>query len=140
LAVYCYDHRLRRRHLDLLDAIGVSADPLSHAGGVRRLLALGSGNHHDRSLREDIQLGIELHGAWQMILVAHEDCGAYGLLGMTPEETYHTQLADLVLATQRVGAVYPGQFKVRRFYLNLDGSFREHEDAKILLVANGCSL
>ena len=41
LAVYCYDHRLRQRHLDLLDALGVSADPFSQPGGARRVLALG---------------------------------------------------------------------------------------------------
>ncbi len=136
LAVYCYDHRLRQRHLDLLDALGVSADPFSQPGGARRVLALGGTDHNDIIVREAIDLAVRLHQIWQIILINHEDCGAYESAEMGSEETRHVQHADLVIATQRIEVAYPNRFTVRRFYLNLDGTFEELEDDSVLSAAN----
>lgn len=64
-----------------------------------------------------IDIAVRLHHIKKVVLVNHEDCGAYGESG-TPEK--HAE--DLKNAKEGVNQAYP-DLEVGTYYLHLDGTF-----------------
>ncbi len=82
-------------------------DRVALAGGVKEL---------DTILKQ-IDISVRLHHINKVVLINHEDCGAYGESG-TKEK--HSQ--DLKKAAERTRKSYPNLI-VDTYYLHLDGTF-----------------
>ncbi|MBI3103627.1 hypothetical protein HYZ05_01680 [Candidatus Daviesbacteria bacterium] len=80
-------------------------------------VALGGGVKNLDSIMGQIEIAHKLHHIKKVILINHEDCGAYGEEG-TPEK--HSE--DLRNAKAKVNGKYPN-LEVEAFYLQLDGTF-----------------
>lgn len=66
-----------------------------------------------------LDISVQLHHIKEVVLIHHEDCGAYGV-----ESTYGHHAADLKKARQTINALYSNLI-VNLFYLRLDGEFEE---------------
>lgn len=102
IVVHCMDFRLQK-HLDewLQREMGHGQyDRLSLAGGVFDL----------NFVMQQVELSHRLHEIKQVVLINHEDCGAYGAAG-NPER----HAADLRQAKQRIEAEIPG-LEVKLYY------------------------
>ncbi len=64
-----------------------------------------------------IELSVRLHNIRKVILVNHENCGAYGEAG-----TLERHKADLKEAEHKIHALYMNLL-VEKYYLKLDGTF-----------------
>ncbi|HUH95946.1 MAG TPA: carbonic anhydrase [Anaerolineales bacterium] len=111
LVVHCMDHRLQKYLNDWLDK-----DP---GGGNYDRVAIAGGVLDIYPVLKQIELAIQLHKISKVILVNHEDCGAYGPGGTRPR-----QAADLAEAERRVHALHPDLI-VEKYYLKLDGVFEQ---------------
>jgi carbonic anhydrase len=110
LIVNCIDFRLVpsiRRFTDT-ELAGKTFDEVGYAGATKDWDAI----------MEEIDISERLHGPKQLVLINHEDCGAYGAEG-TPER----HAADLRRAREAVLAKYP-DVRVDLYYLHLDGTFQ----------------
>lgn len=70
---------------------------------------------------KQLDISVKLHQIKQVVLIHHEECGAYGKASTLPK---HIQ--DLNKAEQRILATYP-QLQVDLYYLKLDGDFEKIE-------------
>ena len=68
-------------------------------------------------IKKQLDISVRLHHIKQVILIHHEDCGAYGT-----ESTEERHAADLKKARQTINTLYPNLI-VDLFYLHLDGGF-----------------
>jgi len=68
-------------------------------------------------IKKQIDISKKLHQIKQVILIHHEECGAYGTES-TPQR--HSQ--DLKKAKEKILAKYP-DLQVDLYYLHLDGTF-----------------
>ena len=66
-----------------------------------------------------LDISVRLHHISQVVLIHHEECGAYGA-----ESTHDRHAEDLKKARKLINEKYP-QLKVDLFYLHLDGEFEE---------------
>ena len=108
LIVHCIDFRLQE-HLNLWLA--------KHVGeGNYDRVALAGGVLDFETVFKQIRLARQLHEIKRVILVNHEDCGAYGVDGHIDRH-----VADLRSARKKVVAQYPS-VRVETFYLYLNGS------------------
>jgi len=109
IAVTCIDYRLQNSIHDWLTTrVGIhNFDRVALAGGVFDLAAV----------TKQVELADRLHAIRRVILVNHEDCGAYGQAG-TPER----HAADLRAAAQKLGEAFP-HLKFEAYYLHLTGIF-----------------
>ena len=82
-------------------------DRVAFAGGVKSL----------DTILGQIEIAERLHHIKKIILINHEDCGAYGETG-TAEK--HSE--DLKNAAAQIKQQYP-DLEVQTYYLHLDGSF-----------------
>ena len=71
------------------------------------------------TIKKQLDISVRLHYIKQVVLIHHEDCGAYGV-----ESTEERHAADLKKAEQTINALYP-DLKVDLFYLHLNGEFEE---------------
>ncbi len=111
IVVHCIDFRFQK-YLDawLLKRFGHdNFDRVSLAGGVFDFYAV---------LRQ-IEISDRLHKIKKVVLVNHEDCGAYG-----KEGTYARHKADLEEAERKIEALFP-HLDVETYYLHLDGEFEQ---------------
>jgi len=109
LIVHCMDYRLQRYLNDWLDknpGVG-NYDRIAIAGGVLDIYPI----------LKHIELAVRLHTIRKVILVNHEDCGAYG-----PAGTFERHKADLIEAERKIHALYMN-LMVEKYYLKLDGAF-----------------
>ena len=109
--VHCIDFRLQA-HLNrwLDENVGTgNFDRVALAGGVREF----------ETVFKQIQTAERLHEVKHIILVNHEDCGAYGAEG-----TFERHNADLHVARERIRRVYP-DLRIKTLFLYLDGKFKE---------------
>lgn len=84
-------------------------DRVGFAGGVKSFdIILGQ-----------IDIAKRLHHIKKVVLINHEDCGAYGEVG-TPEK--HAE--DLKDATHQIKEKY-SDLEVQTYYLHLDGTFEQ---------------
>lgn len=82
-------------------------DRVALAGGVKNL----------ETILDQIEIALRLHHIKKMVLINHEDCGAYG-----EAETAEKHAEDLKAAKAKVKEVYP-DLEVETYYLHLDGTF-----------------
>lgn len=66
-----------------------------------------------------VGLAVRLHGIKTLVMVNHEDCGAYGDAG-----NYERHATDLESARQKIEVLFP-QLEVETYYLHLDGVFEQ---------------
>jgi carbonic anhydrase len=68
-------------------------------------------------IMSQLDISVRLHHIKQVVLIHHEECGAYGA-----ESTHDRHATDLKKASKLINKKYP-QLKVVLFYLHLDGEF-----------------
>ena len=109
VVVHCIDFRLQP-YLNgwLVDHFGErNYDRVAVAGAVKNLdFVMGQ-----------LEISHRLHQVKVVVLINHEDCGAYGAQG-TKEHHHH----DLVDAEEKIKARFP-TLRVEAFYLHLSGMF-----------------
>ena len=66
-----------------------------------------------------IDISVKLHHIQKVVLINHEDCGAYGEAGTSQK---HSE--DLKTAKAKIKAIYP-DLEVETYYLHLDGTFEQ---------------
>ncbi|HSB03264.1 MAG TPA: carbonic anhydrase [Anaerolineales bacterium] len=105
--VHCMDFRLQHFLNDwLTKRFGMqNYDRISWAGGVRDF----------SSIQSQIQMSSRLHNIKKVILINHEDCGAYG-----PTGTKERHMSDLAYAEHVVQSMH---LDVEKYYLHLNGEF-----------------
>lgn len=89
-------------------------DWMSYAGGAKDF-------YH---VMEQIELSHNLHHIKKVVLVGHEDCGAYG-----DDGTEDKIKSDLVEAEKKVEAM-DQDLDVEAYFLKLDGTFEEFSQTK----------
>ncbi len=109
IIVTCIDFRFQE---DINNWIAQNFQPKTYdrvalAGGVKNL----------DTILEQIDIAIRLHHVKKVILINHEDCGAYGE-GGNPEK----HVADLKTAKAKIKELHP-DLKVDIYYLHLNGTF-----------------
>jgi len=111
LVVHCMDYRLQKYLNDWLDkntGIG-NYDRVVIAGGVLDIYPV----------LKHVELAVRLHKIRKVILVNHEDCLAYGPVGM-----FERHRADLTEAERKIHALHMNLI-VDKYYLKLDGAFEQ---------------
>lgn len=86
-------------------------DRVSWAGGVK----------DQEGILKQIEISERLHHIHKVVLINHEDCGAYGAEG-TPQKHEH----DLKEIKERILSKFP-DLEVSLCYLHLDGTFEKYE-------------
>lgn len=66
-----------------------------------------------------LDISVRLHHVSQVVLIHHEECGAYGV-----ESTHDRHATDLNLAKKSILEKYPN-LSISLFYLHLNGEFEE---------------
>ena len=109
VVVHCIDFRLQKFLNDWLE----------ERLGTRNYdrVALAGGALHVEAIIEQVELADRLHHIARVILINHEDCGAYGADG-----TLARHKSDLAEAAQKINRRLPG-LAVETYYLHLDGTF-----------------
>jgi carbonic anhydrase len=109
LVVHCMDYRLQKYLNDWLDKnIGSgNYDRVGIAGGVLDM---------DTVLRH-IELAVRLHQIRKVVLINHEDCGAYGSTG-----TFERHKRDLLEAERKILPLHTN-LSIEKYYLTLNGDF-----------------
>lgn len=111
LVVHCIDFRLQVFLNKWLESNlpAHSYDRVAIAGGVNDIFyVIGQ-----------VDVAARLHSVEKVILINHEDCGAYGKAG-----NYERHKADLEEAERKIEALFPN-LDVETYYLHLDGEFEE---------------
>lgn len=109
LVVHCMDFRLQKYLNDWCEQTFKSGnyDRVGVAGGVNDIyLTL-----------KHVELSSRLHNIKKVVLVNHEDCGAYGAAG-----TYERHKADLAETEHKIQALFL-HLVIEKYYLHLDGTF-----------------
>jgi carbonic anhydrase len=109
VVVHCIDFRLQA-HLNVWLA--------KHCGegNYDRIAVAGAVKNVDFVL-EQIGISHRLHQVKQVILINHEDCGAYGA-----DNDIERHWGDLLAAEKKIQARFPG-LALECFFLHLDGRF-----------------
>jgi carbonic anhydrase len=111
VVIHCIDFRLQK-YLDLWlqNKLGYcNYDRVSLAGGVFDF----------STVLGQVEIAKKLHEINRVILINHEDCGAYGAVG-----NYERHKADLEEAERKIKALFP-DLDVETNYLHLDGKFEQ---------------
>lgn len=82
-------------------------------------IALGGACHDFFAILKQIDISIRLHDIKKVVIINHEECGAYGEAG-----TYERHQQDLKNAKKQISQLYP-QVKIKTYYLRKDGVFEE---------------
>lgn len=111
MVVSCIDFRLQKfiRHWTDSALKDKTFDMVGFAGGTKDLA----------TVMKQIDISVRLHHIELLILINHEECGAYG-----EESTPQRHAEDLRKAKEAVHAKYP-DLRVDLYYLLLDGTFKK---------------
>lgn len=111
LVVSCIDFRFQKYIRNWLDKnlAEKTFDYVAFAGGSKEL---------DIILTQ-LKISVDLHTINQVILMNHEECGAYGA-----ESTPENHARDLKKAKETILEKYP-HLEVQTYYLHLNGTFEE---------------
>ena len=82
-------------------------------------VALAGGIFDFYTILKQVEISHTLHKIKKVVLVNHEDCGAYGEAG-----TKERHVSDLKEAERKIEALYPN-VDVETYYLHLDGTFED---------------
>ena len=80
-------------------------------------MSLAGGVFNFEPVLAQVRIAKRLHEIRGVILINHEDCGAYG-----DEGTAERHQADLREASQKIKATFP-DLKTETYYLHLSGEF-----------------
>jgi carbonic anhydrase len=110
IVITCIDFRFQRYINTWLKYVMKSFeyDRVALAGGIFDLY----------SILKQVEISNKLHHIKKVILMNHEDCGAYG-----KEGTYERHVADLEQAEAVIEKLYP-KLDVSCYYIMLDGTFK----------------
>lgn len=111
LVVHCIDYRLQvflNRWLES-NLPAQSYDRVAIAGGVNDVFYI---------IRQ-VDVAVRLHSIERVVLINHEDCGAYGAAG-----NYERHKSDLEEAERKIEALFP-ELNIETYYLHLDGIFEQ---------------
>jgi len=113
--LHCMDFRLAipmKEFLAKEELLG-TCDVVSVAGGVKDLISPDNPSDRDFILKQ-IDISANLHGAGQIIISNHTDCGAYGGSGkfasFNEERSFHTE--EMKKAKAVIASKYP-QLEIR---------------------------
>lgn len=111
IVVVCIDFRFQRYIRNWLERNmkDKSYDLVGYAGSSKELA----------TIIKQIDISKRLHHINQVILIHHEDCGAYG-----KEGTYKRHSKDLKKAEKQILSLYP-DLQVALYYLHLNGKFEK---------------
>lgn len=111
MVVACIDFRFQKFIRDWTDKelAGKKFDYVGFAGSTKSL----------DTILAQIDISVRLHQIKQLVLIHHEECGAYGA-----ESTPERHAEDLKKAREAVVAKYP-TLSVDLYYLHLDGNFEK---------------
>ena len=82
-------------------------------------VALGGAVYDFYTILKQVEISNRLHAIKKVILMNHEDCGAYW-----KEGTYEQHKNDLADAERKIEALFP-HLDVETYYIHLDGTFEE---------------
>ncbi len=82
-------------------------------------VALAGGVFDFYSILSQVEISDRLHEIRKVILMNHEDCGAYG-----KEGTRERHEADLAKAERKIEALFP-HLEVETYFVSLDGKIEE---------------
>ena len=116
LVVHCIDYRLQGYLNKWLEGnfTTQSYDRVAIAGGVNDVFYV---------IRQ-VDVAVRLHNIEKVILINHEDCGAYGEAG-----NYERHKSDLIEAKRKIEALFP-DLDIETHYLHLDGRFEKMSRTK----------
>ncbi len=131
ILITCEDFRLHQRKdgrnyvANFIKDLKLDCDLVTRAGGVQDLVRSEREGYCDCMLR-DSQVSIKLHNARLIILLNHEDCGAYSNMNFSSrEEELAQHYSDLKEAKKILKNKYP-QAKVELYFAELrPGSYGE---------------
>jgi len=109
LIVSCIDFRFQKYIRKWLDKNfkNKTYDYVGFAGATKDL----------KTIKTQLDISVRLHQIKQIVLIHHEDCGAYG-----KESTRTKHVKDLKKAKTVIKALYP-HIDVELYYIHLDGKF-----------------
>lgn len=111
--VACIDFRFQKYLKKWLEenmtSVNKTYDYVGFAGSTKNL----------ETILGQLDISVRLHQVKEVILVHHEECGAYGA-----ESTHDRHAEDLKKAKQTISTKYPS-LSVSLFYLHLDGEFEK---------------
>ena len=100
--ITCEDFRLHQRLdgsnlvAEFIKKLGFECDLITRAGAILDLVhPEDTGEGFNDSLLRDTKVSAVLHKADRIILLGHEDCGAYGYLNLSKAATLNRVQADL---------------------------------------------
>lgn len=111
LIVSCIDFRFQKHIRNWLDENfgDKTFDYVGYAGGTKDL----------ETVMKQVDISVKLHNIKHIVLMNHENCGAYG-----DESTPEKHAEDLLKAKNSIAKKYP-KLRVDLFYILLDGRFNE---------------
>ncbi|MBI4009363.1 hypothetical protein HY357_03955 [Candidatus Roizmanbacteria bacterium] len=111
LVVSCIDFRFQKFIRKWLDKNmeGKTYDYVGFAGGTKDL----------KTIKKQLAISVKLHHISQVVLIHHEDCGAYG-----KQSTHAKHSQDLKKARRTIKKLYP-KLQVYTYYIDLSGSFEK---------------
>lgn len=127
--VVCEDFRLHQRRdgrnciADFVRRERVDCDYICRAGGIQDLVRPKPG--YDEALLRDLTVSVNLHQVRRILLISHQDCGAYKPLGFASLEAETNQhKADLALARTILWDRFPG-IEIQLFLATLSSGSRD---------------
>jgi carbonic anhydrase len=111
IAITCIDFRFQDRIENWLkENLGPDEyDRVALAGGVFDFYVI----------LKQVEISSKLHDIQKVILMNHEDCGAYGAAG-----TFERHQQDLIEAEKKIERLFP-ELDVETYFLHLDGTITE---------------
>lgn len=82
-------------------------------------VSLAGGVFDFYTVLKQVEISNKLHQVKKVILLNHEDCGAYG-----KEGNFNRHKSDLIEAERKIEAIFP-DLDVETYYVKLDGTFVE---------------
>jgi carbonic anhydrase len=107
--VVCIDFRFQKYIREFTDS--------KMKGETFDLVALGGSTKNLETIMGQIEISVRLHQIKKVVLVHHEECGAYGA-----ESTAERHTHDLNLAKKAILALY-AELSVEMYYLKLNGEW-----------------
>jgi len=137
LVLHCIDFRFRKALGEFLSSkFGDSYDLVSVAGGVKRLISDPAENNF---IIEQLKISNTLHKPNTIVLIQHEDCGAYGgsKAFNTPQQEVKHQREELQKAAALLKEHFP-QGKIETHFIRLPPLTRRFERHTITSMKNTC--
>ena len=125
----CMDFRFVGFYPRFMERLGLSGgyDQIGLAGSSLVFCGI-SGEGSEAAIRDQVKAARNLHRVRKVILVDHDECGAYGLLlgdelkrGVPEKDLHRTYLMK---ATDCIQLAFP-DLAVRMFYVTVNGTFEE---------------